>query len=55
MLVLTRDERNSDILIGDNIVVRVVRVKGNQVKLGIEAPQSVPVDRREVRERKEDE
>lgn len=54
MLVLTREE-NEDILIGDNIVIKVVHVNkfNGQVRLGIEAPRDVPVDRREIRESKE--
>ena len=54
MLVLTR-EQEQDILIGDDIVVKVV--SGNQytgkVRLGIEAPREVAIDRREVRESKD--
>jgi carbon storage regulator len=47
MLVLTR--RNGEqILIAGNIRVAVVAVKGNQVRLGITAPASVPVVRREL-------
>jgi carbon storage regulator len=54
MLVLTRDE-DEDILIGDNIVVKVVGVNrtNGQVRLGIEAPRNIAIDRREVRESKE--
>lgn len=47
MLVLTR-KSGEGILIGDNIKVVVVEVKGNQVKLGIEAPADVTVYREEV-------
>lgn len=47
MLVLTR-KSGEGILIGDNIKVVVVEVKGNQVKLGIEAPEDVTVYREEV-------
>lgn len=48
MLVLTRrvEER---ILIGDDIVVTVVSIRGDQIRLGISAPASVRVDREEVR------
>ena len=49
MLVLSR-QRDESIIIGDNIVVTVVDVRGDKVKLGIEAPQSVSVHRREVYE-----
>lgn len=47
MLVLTRkcEER---IRIGDDIVIVVVDIRGDKVRLGIEAPREVPVHRREV-------
>lgn len=47
MLVLSR-MRNETIVIGDVITVTVVEIRGNKVKLGIEAPTNVSVDRREV-------
>lgn len=47
MLVLTRKEDES-IMIGDNIEVKVLDLKESQVKLGIIAPKSVAVHRREV-------
>lgn len=47
MLVLTR-KRDESIIIGDNIRVTVVEVRGDQVKLGIEAPRAIPVHREEV-------
>ena len=46
MLVLTRKEGES-IVIGDNIVVTVVEIRGGKVRLGIVAPQDVPAHRRE--------
>lgn len=49
MLVLSR-QRDESIIIGDNVVVTVVDVRGDKVKLGIDAPQSIPVHRREVYE-----
>lgn len=49
MLVLSRT-RDESIIIGDNVVVTVVDVRGDKVKLGIEAPQDVSVHRREVYE-----
>lgn len=49
MLVLTRKERES-IIINDVIVVTVVRIGGDHVQLSIEAPNDVPVHRREVYE-----
>ncbi len=47
MLVLSR-KRNESIVIGDNIVVTVVDIRGDKVRLGIEAPSEIPVHRREV-------
>lgn len=47
MLVLTRKE-NESIMIGNEVEVKVLDLKDNQVKLGIVAPRSVAVHRREV-------
>lgn len=47
MLVLSR-QRDESIIIGDNIVVTIVDIRGDKVRLGIEAPQEIPVHRREV-------
>ena len=47
MLVLSR-KRDERIVIGDNIVITVVDVRGDKVRLGIEAPSEVPVHRQEV-------
>jgi len=47
MLVLTRKE-NESIMIGDDIEVKVLDLRDNQVKIGIEAPRSVAVHRREI-------
>ncbi len=47
MLVLTRKEDES-IMIGEDIEVKVLDIKDNQVKIGIVAPRAVPVHRREV-------
>lgn len=47
MLVLTRRVDES-IMIGDDIRIVVVEVRGEQVKLGIEAPRHIPVHREEV-------
>jgi carbon storage regulator len=47
MLVLTRKE-NESIMIGDEVEVKVLDLKENQVKLGIVAPRAVAVHRREV-------
>jgi carbon storage regulator len=51
MLVLGR-KLNERILIGDDIVITVAAISGDQVRLGIEAPRNVAVDREEVRWRK---
>lgn len=51
MLVLTRG-LNERIMIGDDVEVRVVRVDGDQVRLGITAPLHVLVDRAEVRRKR---
>jgi carbon storage regulator len=50
MLVLTRKE-HEEIVIGDDIVISVVRIKVDRVQLGVAAPKGTRVDRREVRER----
>ena len=47
MLVLTR-KPNESIMIGDDVEVSVVEVKGDQVKLGITAPKSIKVHRKEI-------
>lgn len=49
MLVLTRREDES-IMIGDDIVVKVLDLKENQVKIGIVAPKSIAVHRQEIYE-----
>lgn len=51
MLILTRRAGES-IKISDNITVVVLGIKGSQVRLGIEAPQGVSVDRQGIAERK---
>ena len=47
MLVLSR-KKNETIVIGENIIVVVVEVRGDKVRLGIDAPREVTVHRREV-------
>jgi carbon storage regulator len=47
MLVLTR-KSNQSIMIGDNIEVSVLSVAGEKVRIGIQAPQDVPVFRTEI-------
>jgi carbon storage regulator len=50
MLVLSR-KRFEKIVINDNITITVVELKGDKVRIGIEAPDSVRVYRKEVHER----
>ena len=52
-LILTRDLKKSKILIGDDIVIEIIGVVGKQVRIHIDAPASVSVDREELRLRKE--
>jgi carbon storage regulator len=47
MLILTR-KLNEKLVIGDGIVVSIIEIRGDQVKLGIEAPKTVKVFRQEV-------
>lgn len=47
MLVLSR-HRDESIVIGDGITITVVDIRGDKVRLGINAPQDVPVHRQEV-------
>ena len=47
MLVLSR-QRDQTIMIGDDIEITVVDIRGDKVRLGITAPRSVPVHRKEV-------
>jgi carbon storage regulator len=54
MLILTRRPLES-IRIGPRVRITVLGFKGNQVRIGIEAPPDVPVDREEVWQRKKDE
>jgi len=49
MLVLSR-KKNESIIINDNITVTVIEIRGDKVRLGIEAPKTVSVHRREVYE-----
>lgn len=50
MLVLSR-RIGEKIVIGDNVTVSVLAVKGSQVRIGIEAPREVKVDREEIHQR----
>ena len=47
VLILTR-RVGEKVMIGDDVSVTVLRVKGNQVRLGVEAPKSVSVQREEI-------
>lgn len=51
MLIITR-RVGERLMIGDDVVVAVLGVKGNQVRIGVEAPKNVAVDREEIHERK---
>jgi carbon storage regulator len=53
MLVLSR-KLGEQIVIDGNIRVTVISIKGNQVRIGIEAPPQIVVDRSEVRERRQE-
>jgi len=59
MLVLSR-QRDESIMIGDDVEIIIVDVRGDKVRLGITAPKEIPVHRREIydaiqREKKEKE
>ena len=47
MLVLSR-QKDESIVIGDNIEITIVDVRGDKVRLGITAPKEIPVHRREI-------
>ena len=47
MLVLSR-HRDESIMIGDDVVITIVDIRGDKVRLGIDAPQAIPVHRQEV-------
>ena len=52
LLILTR-RVGETLMIGDDVEVTVLGVKGNQVRIGIAAPKTTQVDRKEIRERKD--
>jgi carbon storage regulator len=47
MLVLSR-KKNESIVINENIVISIVEIRGDKVRLGIEAPKEVPIHRSEI-------
>lgn len=47
MLVLSR-KKSESIVINDDVVITIVEVRGDKVRLGIQAPRDVPVHRKEV-------
>lgn len=49
MLVLSR-HRDESIMIGDDVVITIVDIRGDKVRLGIEAPKEVSVHRQEIYE-----
>jgi carbon storage regulator len=49
MLVLSR-HRDESIMIGDDVIITIVDIRGDKVRLGIQAPQDIPVHRQEVYE-----
>jgi carbon storage regulator len=51
MLVITR-KLGEEIIIADKIRIRVVAVKGERVRIGVEAPKFIPVDRLEIHQRR---
>ena len=50
MLILTR-KVNETLMVGDNVSVTVLGIKGGQIRLGINAPREIAVHRQEVYER----
>ena len=47
MLALSR-KKDEAIIINDNIEVKILEIKGDQIKIGVSAPKSVPIYRKEV-------
>jgi carbon storage regulator len=54
MLVLTRNE-GERIFVGDGVVITVIATHHKKVRIGIEAPPDIAIDREEIRQRKLDE
>ena len=53
MLILTR-RVGETLMIGDDVTVTVLNVTGNQIRIGIQAPQEIPVHREEIDQRIEE-
>ena len=49
MLVLSR-HKDESFMIGDDVVITIIDIRGDKVRIGIEAPQAIPVHRQEVYE-----
>lgn len=47
MLVLSR-KKDQSIMVGDNIEITVIAIEGDQIKLGINAPRSIEIQRKEI-------
>lgn len=52
MLIFTRNQKEK-FIIGDDIIITVLGFRDGKVKIGIEAPKNVPIDREEIRKLKE--
>jgi carbon storage regulator CsrA len=52
MLVLSR-KTGQTIIIGETIKVKIVRVRGGRVQMGIDCPRSIPIDRLELHQKKD--
>lgn len=50
MLILTR-KMGESLLVGDDVEITVLSIRGNQVKLGVKAPQDISVHRQEIYQR----
>lgn len=51
MLIFTR-KKGESIIIGEDIKVTVIKHNLDQVRIGIDAPRNIPIDRKEIREKK---